>query len=321
MSSSDVPARVQGSGPGAEAEGVSGLLRRAVGLGRARAERSGGSGRGSEPVWIAWGAGASRPGRAARRHDQALGGSLVSAETEAGQWAEDKALEVVVSRQPSRSSPRTGRRRLSQAAGPHPGRHPSRKTRRPPSGSGASTGTSCSRRRSETTWPRSPSRRAVDRARRWRRGRERPVGLDGRVPGLRPAKQPLYQTFVPLQPSGATSVMGVVEIDQPYSSIHDPALRLWRLLQIVLAVALVGVVLGFARSAWQHAAIGGAADGEPIGSRGRAGDARGPEARARAVDRRASPAAHAPARRPTTYPPRFPRPTFARPSRVWRSST
>jgi hypothetical protein len=74
------------------------------------------------------------------------------------------------------------------------------------------------------------------------------------VPGLRPPKQPVYRTFVPMQPSGATSVMGVVEIDQPYSSIHDPALRLWRLLQIVLTVALAGVALGFVQSMRQHAA-------------------------------------------------------------------
>ncbi|HJS26746.1 MAG TPA: hypothetical protein VJ913_06445 [Actinomycetota bacterium] len=74
------------------------------------------------------------------------------------------------------------------------------------------------------------------------------------VPGLRSPGQPLYQTFVPLQPSGATSVMGVVEVDQPYSSISDPALRPWRMLRVVLAVALVSVLLGLVQSVRQNAA-------------------------------------------------------------------
>ena len=68
------------------------------------------------------------------------------------------------------------------------------------------------------------------------------------VPGLRPPEHPSVQTFVPLQPSGASTVMGVVEVDQPYSPIHDRALRLWRLLQVVLGIAFGGVLLGFVLS-------------------------------------------------------------------------
>lgn len=106
--------------------------------------------------------------------------------------------------------------------------------------------------------------------------------------GLKRPNERLYQTFVPLQPSGASVVMGVVEIDQPYASIHDPALRLWRLLQLILGVALVGVALGFVQAVRQEARAGsrsapargaesGAADGhDPKRERSRSGPWNGP---------------------------------------------
>lgn len=206
---------------------------------------------------IAWGAGAFGLVALLVATIKLSGGSLVSAEAEAQRWAEDKALEVVVSGVGPEIVAKDVagddyRRLLVRIQAGILSEDQATTVRIWRIDGNLLFSTAQQDDVAEVTLPAEPSiERAVG-------GEVVSVLSDEttRVPGLRPAKQPLYQTFVPLQPSGATSVMGVVEIDQPYSSIHDPALRLWRLLQIVLAVALVGVVLGFARSAWQHAAIG-----------------------------------------------------------------
>jgi chromosome segregation ATPase len=183
------------------------------------------------------------------------GGSLARAEAEAGRWAEDKALEVVVSgvRPEIVARDVTGedyRRLLVRIQAGILSDDEATTVRIWRIDGNLLFSTAQRDDVAEVTIQGHPS---IERA---AGGEVVSVLSDdtSEVPGLRPPKQPLFQTFVPLQPSGAKSVMGVVEIDQPYSSIHDPALRLWRLLQLVLAVALAGVLLGFVQSVRQHAA-------------------------------------------------------------------
>jgi len=204
---------------------------------------------------IAWGAGVLVLLAALVATIPLSGGSLASAEAEAKRWAEDKALEVVV----GGVGPEIVAR---DVAGDEYNRLLVRVQAGILSDDQATTvriwridgnllfSTAQRDDVGEISLPDDPS---IERA----AGGELVSLLtdEGAVPGSRPSRQPLFQTFVPLQPSGASSVMGVVEIDRPYSSIHDPALRLWRLLQVVLGIALVGVVLGFVRSVRQEMAV------------------------------------------------------------------
>ena len=57
--------------------------------------------------------------------------------------------------------------------------------------------------------------------------------------GLRRPSEELFQTFVPIRLSG-DAVQGVVQIDQRYGAIHNDAMRLWRPLQVVAFVLLIG---------------------------------------------------------------------------------
>jgi hypothetical protein len=64
--------------------------------------------------------------------------------------------------------------------------------------------------------------------------------------GLERPSEELFQTFVPITLSDGT-VDGVVQIDQRYSPIHDQAYRIWRPLQFVVFVLLIGVGVMFVR--------------------------------------------------------------------------
>lgn len=59
--------------------------------------------------------------------------------------------------------------------------------------------------------------------------------------GLQRPDEELFQTFVPITLSDDGTVDGVVQIDQRYSSIHDQASRIWRPLQLVVFLLLIGV--------------------------------------------------------------------------------
>ena len=59
--------------------------------------------------------------------------------------------------------------------------------------------------------------------------------------GLLQPDEELFQTFVPITLSDDGTVDGVVQIDQRYSSIHDQASRIWRPLQLVVFLLLIGV--------------------------------------------------------------------------------
>jgi hypothetical protein len=59
--------------------------------------------------------------------------------------------------------------------------------------------------------------------------------------GLQRPDEELFQTFVPITLSDDGTVDGVVQIDQRYSSIHDQASRIWRPLQLVVSLLLIGV--------------------------------------------------------------------------------
>ena len=65
--------------------------------------------------------------------------------------------------------------------------------------------------------------------------------------GLERPSEELFQTFVPITLSDTGTVDGVVQIDQRYSPIHDQAYRVWRPLQFVVFVLLIGVGAMFAR--------------------------------------------------------------------------
>jgi hypothetical protein len=64
--------------------------------------------------------------------------------------------------------------------------------------------------------------------------------------GLERPSEELLQTFVPIMLSD-DMVDGVVQIDQRYSPIHDQAYRIWRPLQVVVFVLLIGVGVMFVR--------------------------------------------------------------------------
>src|SRR5262245_23937546 len=57
--------------------------------------------------------------------------------------------------------------------------------------------------------------------------------------GLKRPTEELFQTFVPIRLSSDT-VEGVVEIDQRYGAIHNQALRMWRPLQAIVLLLLIG---------------------------------------------------------------------------------
>jgi hypothetical protein len=65
--------------------------------------------------------------------------------------------------------------------------------------------------------------------------------------GLQRPDQELFQTFVPITLSDDGTVDGVVQIDQRSSSIHGQAGRIWRPLQLVVFLLLIGVGVMFAR--------------------------------------------------------------------------
>ena len=65
--------------------------------------------------------------------------------------------------------------------------------------------------------------------------------------GLRRPNEELFQTFVPITLSDAGTVDGVVQIDQRYSAIHNQAYRIWRPLQVVVFLLLIGVGVMFVR--------------------------------------------------------------------------
>ena len=65
--------------------------------------------------------------------------------------------------------------------------------------------------------------------------------------GLRRPTEELFQTFVPIRLSG-DAVDGVIQIDQRYGVIHNQAMRLWRPLQIVALLLLIGAGVMLART-------------------------------------------------------------------------
>ena len=65
--------------------------------------------------------------------------------------------------------------------------------------------------------------------------------------GLKRPDEELFQTFVPITLSDDGTVDGVVQIDQRYSSIHGQAYRIWRPLQLVVFLLLIGVGVMFVR--------------------------------------------------------------------------
>jgi hypothetical protein len=70
--------------------------------------------------------------------------------------------------------------------------------------------------------------------------------------GLERPDEELFQTFVPITLSDDGTVDGVVQIDQRYSSIHGQAYRIWRPLQLVVLLLLIGVGVMFVL--WQRRA-------------------------------------------------------------------
>ncbi len=79
--------------------------------------------------------------------------------------------------------------------------------------------------------------------------------------GLQRPDEELFQTFVPIRLSDDGTVDGVVQIDQRYSSIHDQAYRIWRPLQLVVFVLLIGVGVMFVR--WLRRAPANLEQGPP----------------------------------------------------------
>lgn len=66
--------------------------------------------------------------------------------------------------------------------------------------------------------------------------------------GLAGADEKLYETFVPLRLLNELGISGVVQIDQRYSAIQSAADRIWRPVQIGLALALLAALVLLARS-------------------------------------------------------------------------
>ena len=81
--------------------------------------------------------------------------------------------------------------------------------------------------------------------------------------GLTRPSEELFQTFVPITLSDG-AVDGVVQIDQRYSPIHDHAYRIWRPLQLVVFVLLIGVGVMFVR--WLRRAADSTMDHPNAGS-------------------------------------------------------
>src|SRR5215211_2538257 len=79
--------------------------------------------------------------------------------------------------------------------------------------------------------------------------------------GLQRPDEDLFQTFVPITLSDDGTVDGVVQIDQRYSPIHDPAYGTRRPLQLVVFLLLIGVGVMFVRS--QRRAHDNLEDGPP----------------------------------------------------------
>ncbi len=65
--------------------------------------------------------------------------------------------------------------------------------------------------------------------------------------GLKRPNEELYQTFVPIRLSSDGQVDAVAELDQRYSAIHNEAFKVWRPLQLVVLLLLVGVGVLFVR--------------------------------------------------------------------------
>ena len=65
--------------------------------------------------------------------------------------------------------------------------------------------------------------------------------------GLRRPTEELFQTFVPIRLSG-DAVDGVVQMDQRYGAIHNEAMQLWRPVQVVALLLLIGAGLMLART-------------------------------------------------------------------------
>lgn len=66
--------------------------------------------------------------------------------------------------------------------------------------------------------------------------------------GLAGADEKLYETFVPLRLLNELGISGVVQIDQRYSAIQSAADRVWRPVQIGLALALLAALVLLVRS-------------------------------------------------------------------------
>ena len=79
--------------------------------------------------------------------------------------------------------------------------------------------------------------------------------------GLQRPDEELFQTFVPITLSDDGTVDGVVQIDQRYSSIHGQAYRIWRPLQLVVFLLLIGVGVMFVR--WLRRAPANLEQGPP----------------------------------------------------------
>ena len=65
--------------------------------------------------------------------------------------------------------------------------------------------------------------------------------------GLKRPNEELFQTFVPIRLSSDAQVDAVAEIDQRYSAIHNEAFKIWRPVQLLVLLLLVGVSALFVR--------------------------------------------------------------------------
>jgi hypothetical protein len=65
--------------------------------------------------------------------------------------------------------------------------------------------------------------------------------------GLQRPDEEQFETFVPITLLDDGTVDGVVQIDQRYSSIHDQASRIWRPLQLVVFLVLIGLGVMYVR--------------------------------------------------------------------------
>lgn len=73
--------------------------------------------------------------------------------------------------------------------------------------------------------------------------------------GLKRPNEELFQTFIPVRLS-SEAVDGVIEIDQRYGAIHNRAYRLWRPLQFVALLLLIGAGVMLARTFRGEASYG-----------------------------------------------------------------